>query len=147
MYTDPVIASLETNRNLQMQLQIFRNKDQSPVEFEREIKSRQQLMRLVRRDAGLFMCQAHYDNGSMSTAANWLPTLIDESSNERWIPGLSYLNGRALESRHEYDKAIDAYKSNQGGAQQHGNLIRARLLQKQLDTLFADVKRDKDDSQ
>lgn len=145
-YNDNVIASLETDRSLQLQLQLQRGDTQSPVEFEREIRSRQQLMRLVRRDAGLFMCQGHFDNGSFSTTANWLPTLLDASDNERWTPGLAYLHGRALESQHYYDKAIKALKAD-GGPQQHGNLIRARLLQKQLDTHFADVTRKSDDTQ
>jgi len=145
-YTDDAIASLETNRDLQVQLQLQQGKDQSPVEFKREIRSRQALMQLVRRDAGLFMCQSHYDNRSVSTTANWLPTLLEESNNERWTPGLVYLHGRALESRHEYDKAIVALQQD-GGPQQHGNLIRARLLQKQIDTHFADVKRKSDDAQ
>ena len=144
MYSDQTINMLKTDKMLQLQLGIYRD-NQNAAQFAGEIANRQKLMRLVRRDMGVFMVQSHYDNGSMSTAANWLPTLLEESDSERWRPGLSYLYGRALESRHEYFKAIEALKAE--GPQQHGNLIRARLLQKQIDTRFADVKKRMEEAQ
>ena len=97
-------------------------------------------MRLVRRDAGLFMCQSHFDNGSVSTTANWVPRLLEEQDVDRWEGALKYLNGRSMEARHQYDEAIEQYKSE--GPQQHGNLIRARLLKEQIDARFSKNKKD-----
>ena len=133
MYEDETIAGLETDRDLQTMIGI-RQANQTPAEFEQQIRSRQVQMRLVRRDAGLFMCQSHFDNGSVSTTANWVPKLLEEQDVDRWEPGLRYLNARALEARHQYDEAIEQLKAE--GPQQHGNLIRARLLKEQIETRY-----------
>ncbi|QEG23228.1 hypothetical protein [Mariniblastus fucicola] len=143
MYEDEIIDGLKSDRSLQTMIGI-RSAGQTEGEFEREIRSRQAQMRLVRRDAGLFMCQAHFDNGSMSTTANWVPKLLEEQDVERWEPGLKYLNARSLEARHQYDEAIEQLKAE--GPQQHGNLIRARLLKQQIETQYAS-KADKSNEQ
>jgi hypothetical protein len=136
MYEDQTIAGLKTNRDLQRMIGIRKDASsgQTQADFDREIVSRQMQMRLVRRDAGLFMCQAHFDNGSMSTTANWIPKLLEEQDVDRWKTGLSYLGSRAMEARHQYDEAIEYLKAE--GPQQHGNLIRARLLREQVKTRF-----------
>ena len=133
MYEDEIIDGLESNLDLQVMIGI-RKAGQTPAEWEQDISTRQAQMRLVRRDAGLFMCQAHFDNGSLSTTANWVPKLLAEQDVERWEPALSYLNARALEARHQYDEAIEELKSE--GPQQHGNLIRARLIKQQIETHY-----------
>jgi len=134
MYEDEVINGLATDRQLQMMVGI-RKSNQTPAEFDLEINSRKAQMRLVRRDAGVFMCQSHFDHGSLSTTANWVPKLLEEQDVERWETALNYLNARALEARHQYDEAIEQLKSE--GPQQHGNLIRARLLKQQLEVHYA----------
>ena len=113
----------------------IRKADQTPVEFEQNIRSRQSQMFLVRRDAGLFMCQSHFDHGNLSTTAEWVPKLLKEQDVERWETGLNYLNARALEAQHRYDDSIEQLKAE--GTQQHGNLIRVRLLKKQIETHYA----------
>lgn len=134
MYDDQTISGLETDRDLQLMIGI-RTSNQTPAQFESQIRFRQAQMRLVRRDAGLFMCQSHFDRGSVSTTANWVPKLLEEQDVGRWEPGLKYLNARALEARHQYDEAIEQLKAE--GPQQHGNLIRARLLKEQIETHYA----------
>jgi len=134
MYEDATIAGLETNPELQLMIGIRKN-DQTPADFEQEIRSRQSQMFLVRRDAGLFMCQSHFDHGNLSTTANRVSKLLNEQDVERWETALNYINARALEARHQYDEAIDQLKVD--SEQQHGNLIRARLLKKQIETHYA----------
>lgn len=137
MYDDSDISGLQSNRNLQIMIGA-RKEGQTPAEWEQDIKSRQAQMRLVRRDAGLFMCQAHFDHGNVSTTANWVPRLLDEQDVDRWAGALNYLNGRSMEARHQYDEAIEQYKAE--GPQQHGNLIRARLLKEQIETRYTSKK-------
>jgi uncharacterized protein YgiB involved in biofilm formation len=84
-------------------------------------------MRLVRRDAGVFLSQSHFDNGNPSAAANWLTRMRDRDDTERWMPTIEYVLGRAVESRREYDEAVTLYKRS-AAAQFHGDLVRARLL-------------------
>ena len=133
MYEDEIIDSLESDSDLQSMIGIRRS-GVTPAELANDIASRQSQMRLVRRDAGLFMCQSHFDNGSISTTANWVPKLLEEFDVERWEGALKYLNARALEARHQYDEAIEQLKDE--GPQQHGNLIRARLLKEQIETRY-----------
>jgi hypothetical protein len=137
MYEDDVIESLKTDHNLQSMIGI-RRVGVTPAEFEQDIASRQAQMRLVRRDAGLFMCQSHFDNGSVSTTAGWIPGLLEEPDVDRWEGALNYLNARAHEGQHRYDEAIESYKAE--GPQQHGNLIRARLLKEQIETHYTKKK-------
>ena len=80
------------------------------------------------------MAQSHFDNGSVSTAANWLERLSEKEDAKRWSDGIDYLFGRALEGRKDYLAAIEVYRESES-PQSHGNLIRARLLKQQLEQL------------
>ncbi len=144
MYTDATVDSLATNQVLQRQLGILKSAGQDANDFQRQLRSVQAQMRLVRRDTGFFLAQCHFDNGSVSAAANWLKLLSEKEDADRWFDGIDYLLGRAIEGRKEYDLAIEAYQERKDiGTQSHGNLIRARLLGeliKKLDAEFADSK-------
>ena len=131
MYRDEMIDELGTNRKLQRQLGILKSSDQSAGEYQANLAGVQSQMRLVRRDAGFFLAQSHFDNGSISTAANWLERLRSKEDAERWADGIEYLLGRALEGRRDYLTAIEVYGESEG-PQSHGNLIRARLLKQQI---------------
>jgi Flp pilus assembly protein TadD len=108
-------------------LGILQEKGQSAAEFQSRLRDVQQQMRLVRRDAGVFLSQSHFDNGNASAAANWLARMRDRDDTERWMPTIEYVLGRSVEARREYGEAIKLYQQA-AEAQSHGNLIRARLL-------------------
>ena len=131
MYTNELIDNLGANREMQVLHGI--RKGDSLAEFQRRLLSVQERMRLVRRDAGLFLTQAQFDNDNVSTTSNWIPKLMDREETERWDGAMNYLYGRALESQHDYDRAIEFYKKD--GPQVHGNLIRARNLKGLIETL------------
>jgi len=128
IYTDEVIDSLATDSLLQQRLGILDREGADAADFNSRLKSVQQHMKLVRRDTGLFLAQSHFDNGSVSAAANWLKLLKDKEDAERWRDGIDYLLGRAYEARQEFDLAIKQYQENKAVQQAHGNLIRARIL-------------------
>ncbi len=134
MYRDELIDELGSNRKLQRQLGILKTGGQSAGEFQSQLAGVQSQMRLVRRDAGFFLAQSHFDNGSISTAANWLERLRSKDDVKRWADGIEYLLGRALEGRRDYLAAIEVYRESES-AQFHGNLIRARLIKQQIDQL------------
>ncbi len=132
MYSDRTIQRLGSDSQLQT-LHGVRKSDMSLGEFQRTLLSVQSRMRLVRRDAGLFLSQAHFDNGSVSTSGNWLVKLLDNEESARWKSGINYLYARSLESQHDYDNAIEALKRE--SEQTHGNLIRARKLKEMIEAL------------
>lgn len=127
MFTDEQIEGLAANRNLLYQFGILKAQGQDVNDFNLRLASKQRLMKQVRRDAGYFLAQSTFDNGNISTSANWLDRVDANGYSERWNTGVNYLKGRCFEARKEFDRAIEQY--SQGDlAQFHGNLIRARLL-------------------
>ena len=134
MYRDELIDELGTDQKLQRQLGILQTDGQSAGEYQAKLSSVQSQMRLVRRDAGYFLAQTHFDNGSISTAANWLERLRIRDDAKRWADGIEYLLGRALEGRTDYNAAIEVYRESEG-PQKHGNLIRARLVEQLINQL------------
>ena len=134
MYRDELIDELGADQKLQRQLGILQTEGQSAGEYQAKLASVQSQMRLVRRDAGFFLAQTHFDNGSISTAANWLERLRLREDAKRWADGIEYLLGRALEGRTDYNAAIEVYRESEG-PQKHGNLIRARLVEQLINQL------------
>jgi len=134
MYRDELIDELGADRKLQRSLGILQSDGQSASEYQAHLSSVQSQMRLVRRDAGFFLAQTHFDNGSISTAANWLERLRLKEDAKRWSDGIEYLLGRASEGRTDYRSATEIYRESEG-PQKHGNLIRARQLQQLIDQL------------
>lgn len=136
MYSDERIASLATDSFLQRSIGIRKEKGQDAASFQQSLKSVQEQMKLVRRDAGFFLAQSHFDVGNISTAGNWLNRLLTKPDAERWHSGVEYLLGRAMESTRQYDRAIEIYRSNDS-PQEHGNLIRGRQLKELVKSLDA----------
>lgn len=133
-YTDEQIDNLGSDENQQRRLGIRKEADQSVQSFLDEVQSVQAQMRLIRRDAGLFLAQCLFDNGNMYAAANWLNILKNEDDAARWEDGVTYLLGRCQEKLKDYDRAIEVL-SNQKLEQSHGNLIRVRMLKELITTL------------
>lgn len=129
-YTNEQIDNLGSDTTQQRRLGIRKEADQDVQAWSREVKSVQNQMELIRRDAGLFLAQCMFDNGSMYASANWLNYLKNEDGAERWSDGVTYLLGRSQEKLKDYDLAIEIL-SDQKLEQSHGNLIRVRML-KQL---------------
>ena len=127
MYDDKKIDELATNTPLLLRLGILQSKNQNAKQFQERIQSVQSQMRLVRRDAGLFLAQSHFDNGNIGTAGNWLERISVKDDALRWTNAIRYLLGRSFESRREYDRAVAEFKKSDG-PDRHGNLLRMRYL-------------------
>lgn len=124
-YSDIVIDQLGSDLVLQERHGIRKDK-QTKQQFDQEVSSVQSQMRLIRRDAGLFLAQCMFDNGNPGAAASWLEILQDEPNAERWNDGVIYLLGRSFEALMDYDRAIEVL-DNPTTTQSHGNLIRVRI--------------------
>ena len=134
MYDDTDLEAVATDRNLQRLLGIRKDAKQSTSEFLGQVKSVQEQMRLMRRDAGFFLTQCLFDNSSVNAAKNWLNVLKDQDDVERWTDGVTYLLGRALEGSKEYDEAIEVL-GNSDSIQAHGNIVRKRMLKELVEKL------------
>ena len=134
MYNDEDVESLGSDKRLQGILGIRKEADQSAQSFLQEVRSVQNQMRLVRRDAGFFLSQCLFDNSSVNAAKNWLNVLRAEEDAERWNDGVTYLLGRSLESCKEYDEAIEVL-SDPKSTQALGNINRVRMLKELISKL------------
>jgi hypothetical protein len=133
-YTQEQIDNLGSDSDQQRRLGIRKEAEQNVTDFNTEVRSVQGQMDRIRRDAGLFLAQCHFDNGSMNAAANWLENIRAEDGVDRWNDGITYLLGRSQEKLKDYDQAIEIF-SNDQLQQSHGNLIRARMLKEIVSTL------------
>jgi tetratricopeptide (TPR) repeat protein len=133
-YTQEQIDNLGSDSDQQRRLGIRKEAEQNVTDFNTEVRSVQGQMDLIRRDAGLFLAQCHFDNGSMNAAANWLENIKAEDGVDRWNDGVTYLLGRSQEKLKDYDQAIEIFSSDQL-QQSHGNLIRARMLKEIVNSL------------
>ena len=127
MYKDEDVDSLGSDKKLQSLLGVRKDENQSVQSFLQEVRSVQDQMKLVRRDAGFFLSQCLFDNSSVGAAKNWLNVLKSKDDAERWNDGVNYLLGRALESSKEYDEAIEVL-SDPKSSQALGNINRTRML-------------------
>ncbi len=132
MYTDKTIEELSFNKPLLTRLGILQSADQAAAVFNERVRSVQQQMYLVREDMGLFLSQVHFDNGNIGTAGNWLRRIIDQKGSDRWKAGVQYLWARTHEIAGDLDAALTLYKSSDS-PQFHGELLRARIIQRVLD--------------
>lgn len=145
IYKDAKIDSLASDTMFQRSLGIDQG-TMSSSEFSRMISGIQTNMRLVRRDAGYFLSQCHFDNGNFSTAANWLTRLETIEDTARWQQAINYLRARSLESQRDYQSAIKIY-DKQDAEHYHGDLIRVRQLKELLGDSYvsADVNTDSEE--
>jgi hypothetical protein len=135
LFTEEEVESLATDAILQERLGIL-STDKDSVEFKNRLANVQGHMRLVRRDAGLFLTQSHFDNNSFGAANKWIEILRARTDVDRWNEAINYLAGRAAESQKDYDTAIAEYQKFPKALQAHGNIIRARLLKAAIKKVF-----------
>jgi hypothetical protein len=134
-YTEEEIEGLATDTVLQDRLGIL-SSDRDSVEFKNRLLSVQGHMRLVRRDAGIFLMQSHFDNNSYGAAENWAKILRSRRDVSRWQDTINYLAARAAESQKDYDTALLEYRKDMTATQSHGNLLRARILEAAIKRVY-----------
>ena len=128
MYTDEEIELIESDSLLQAELGIFKKTNQSLLQWRQTLASMKQRMGLVRSDAAFYLALCHYENGHPGTALKWLQRIGVFDLEGRWSQFTGYQMGRAHEAMGEFEEAGKVYEQDTTSAQQHGNLIRKRLL-------------------
>lgn len=126
------IEDLRIDNELQAKYGIRRSDlDVDGREFDQQIAAIQTMMRLGKRTATYWLSLLQADDGRTETAAGWLQDrVLDEQQQSAWVPAARYNLARLKESLGETEQAIEMYK-RENEPQEHGNRIRARLLDKQ----------------
>lgn len=127
------IAQLRTDVQLQMQYGIRRELGVAPEIYDRQIEQVQAIMRQGKITATYWLSLIQYDTGRMDLARNWFEDrILEDGLDSRWEAAARYNLARTLERLNEPQRAAELYRSG-GDPQEHGNRLRARLIQRGQD--------------
>lgn len=127
------IAQLRTDVQLQMQYGIRRELGVAPEVYDRQIEQVQAIMRQGKITATYWLSLIQYDTGRMDLARNWFEDrILEDGLDSRWEVAARYNLARTLERLNEPQRAAELYRSG-GDPQEHGNRLRARLIQRSQD--------------
>ncbi|NOY29391.1 MAG: hypothetical protein GXP28_04205 [Planctomycetes bacterium] len=94
---------------------------------------RQAVYRRAKGDASYWLGLLSYDRGKQEVAADWLEKRTLAATPEGpWTAGARYNLARTFEAQGKLAEAIELLQAN-NSPQRHGNLLRARWLQQQLE--------------
>ncbi len=127
------IEDLRIDVDLQNKYGIRRELGVAPEVYDRQVQQIQAMMRLGKRTATYWLSLVQYDDGRFDTAQNWFADrVLDKSQPSQWEPMARYNLARCYERLDQSSRAIELYKTS-GEPQEHGNRIRARLLDRTTD--------------
>ncbi len=127
------IADLRIDVDLQKAYGIRRELGMESEIYDRQVQQIQSLMRQGKRTATYWISLIQYDDQRYDTAKNWFANrVLDESQPSQWIPAARYNLARTEEQLGNIDRAVELYKTA-GDPQEHGNRIRARLIQNSVE--------------
>lgn len=127
------IAELRTDLELQMQYGIRRELGVSPEIYDRQIQQVQTIMRQGKVTATYWLSLIQYDTNRPDLAKTWFEVrILDDGIESRWEVAARYNLARTLELQGDLERAAELYRTA-GDPQEHGNRIRARLIQRSQD--------------
>ena len=134
------IEDLRIDVDLQQAYGVRRDLGVDPQVYELQLRHTQDMMRMGKNTATYWISLIQYDDARYETAETWLSkrVLSEDLVTQReltgdalspWPSAARYNLARSLEQTGETDQAIELYKTD-GDPQEHGNRLRARLLDK-----------------
>ncbi len=134
------IEDLGIDVNLQKAYGVRRELGMDEKQYEMQLRYAQDLMRMGKNAATYWVSLIQYDDGRYETAQTWFAKRVLDSEliSRReltgdvlspWVAAARYNLARSLEQSGQVDEAIKLYKTD-GDPQEHGNRLRARLLDK-----------------
>ncbi|MBB3210063.1 tetratricopeptide (TPR) repeat protein [Rhodopirellula rubra] len=128
------IDDLRINVELQKQYGLRRELGVEPAQYDAQLRQMQDFMRLGKRTATYWLALVQYDDGRFETAHNWFTKrVLDQDQRSYWEGGAVYNAARSSEAAGDIESAISTLKTDRNVAD-HGNRLRARLLDKTLPT-------------
>ncbi len=134
------IEDLGIDVNLQKAYGVRRELGMDQKQYEMQLRYAQDLMRMGKNAATYWVSLIQYDDERYETAQTWFSKRVLDSDliSRReltgdvlspWVAAARYNLARSLERSGKIDEAIQLYKTD-GDPQEHGNRLRARLLDK-----------------
>ena len=132
-FPESEISRLRTDVQLQQKYNVRRSLGDTQELYDAKILQVQNMMRLAKRTASFWLSLIQYDRGDYENSKNWLEKrVLVDSADSPWSAAARYNLGRAVERLGGAEQAISLYKT-QGDPQEHGNRLRARLLERTAD--------------
>ena len=134
------IEDLGIDVNLQKAYGVRRELGMDQKQYEMQLRYAQDLMRMGKNAATYWVSLIQYDDERYETAQTWFSkrVLASDLISRReltgdvlspWVAAARYNLARSFERSGKIDEAIQLYKTD-GDPQEHGNRLRARLLDK-----------------
>jgi tetratricopeptide (TPR) repeat protein len=128
------IEALETSRDAQAAVGLRKTPGMSEAEWQGRLQQLQRLQFDSKEHASYWLGIMHMEQGDHAVAVNWLKHRTLETNPEgRWQFGARYNLARCYEALGQTDDARQLYLTDQS-PQRHGNLVRARRLDRTADT-------------
>ena len=122
------IKQMEDARRAERDLGLVRDKRQNDYEWEQRLKEGRRAAIEAKQHSSYWIGLVHFESGSFDAAASWFQERsLDLYPDGPWTAGARYNLARSYEALGEFEKARNLYLEDDS-PQQHGNLIRAKLL-------------------
>ena len=125
------IAEIQSSEEVQEFFGVTKEQGEHDLSFRNRIAGTQLMVSQTKIHASYWLGLAQYDSGRPAAAVEWLNRTKDLSTDGIWTDGVRYNLGRAYEALGKIQEARELYLSDES-TQQHGNVLRARLLRKHL---------------
>lgn len=126
------IEDLRINVELQQRYGLRRELGTDSQQFDIQLQRVQMVLLRAKRTATYWLALLQYDDGRFETAHNWFTKrVLDDSQRSFWEDAAVYNAARSSEAMGDIETAIETLKTNDN-VSDHGNRLRARLLDKHL---------------
>lgn len=133
---DRRIEQLATSREVQEGFGLVRQPGEHEVQWQNRLMAIRMMIAQTKTYASYWLGIAHYDAGNPAAAREWLKGRVLDSGEETpWMSGARYNLARVLEWEGKIEEARELYLGDDRSHQQHGNVLRARLLRKYANTV------------
>ena len=127
-FADALVDRLPTDRQIQQQFGFVKTSDIRDDEWEMYMRGMQVKLREEKMHVSFWIGLIHFEEGNYESASQWFSKrVLEENEGSMWTPSARYNLARCYERMGRIADARAIYLSDTS-TQQHGNLIRARLL-------------------
>jgi tetratricopeptide (TPR) repeat protein len=128
------IEQLDSSPDIQLDLGVLKDQEERDSTWQSRLFITKQMMTQTKANASYWLGLAHFETGRYEAAIDWFQTrTLEAQPTGPWAPGARYNLARTYEALGRLGEARDQYLQDTS-PQQHGNLIRARLLRPHLET-------------
>jgi tetratricopeptide (TPR) repeat protein len=129
---DSRIDMIATSPEVQRSFGVDRLPNENELAFQNRLSNISVMVMQTKAYASYWLGLAHYDTGNPQAATEWFKgRILDANQESPWAASARYNLGRAYEALGKIEEARNIYLADRSN-QQHGNVVRARLLRRAI---------------